>query len=422
MSVRLTTLPNGLKVVTDDMPGLGSTAVGLWVDVGARHETPAQHGASHMLEHMAFKGTATRSAQAIAEEIEAVGGHLNAYTSREQTAYYARVLKEDVALGVDLLADILQNSVFEPAELEREREVIVQEIGEAQDTPDDLVFDLLQEVSYPGQALGRPILGTTETVRGFTREDLSGYMRANYGAPAAILAASGGIDHDALVALATEKFNRLGAVKPAAPEAARWQGGDMRETRDLEQVHIALALDGVAYDDPDLYTAQVFSTVLGGGMSSRLFQEVREKRGLCYSVFAFSSSYCDGGSVGVYAGTGEKEAAELLPVIAGEIEKLVTGAEEAETARARAQLKAGLLMGLEQPFARAEHLARQLLVFGRLIPPAELVAAIDRVDAAAVRRFAARIMSAGRPALAALGPVKKLETFDRFAGRFQSAA
>ncbi|MDZ4382232.1 MAG: pitrilysin family protein [Parvibaculum sp.] len=422
MSVEVTRLENGLTVVTDSMPHLQTTSVGMWVNTGARHESAREHGVSHMLEHMAFKGTERRSALAIAEEIETVGGHLNAHTTHESTAYYARVLREDLPLAVDILADILQNSVFDPQEVERERGVIISEIGQAHDTPDDVVFDDLLEAAFPGQPLGRSILGTVDTVSGFGRDDLHGYMNERYLAPGMVLAAAGGVDHETLVRLASERFTTLRQHKSNGAAKAAFEGGEIRKERDLEQTHLALAFEGPTYSDPDYYTAQVFSGVLGGGMSSRLFQEVREKRGLCYSVFAFSWSFADTGVFGVYAGTAPEHVAELMPVLSGELGRIGVDVNEAEVARARAQIKAGLMMGLESSSSRAEQIARQYMIHGRVLPIAELIEKVDAVDAAAVGRFAGRLLGGKRFALSAIGPLKGagggLESYDRLAARF----
>ncbi len=418
MSIRVTTLANGLRVATDHMPGVESVSVGVWADVGARHESPAQNGISHLLEHMAFKGTARRSARAIAEEIEAVGGHLNAGTGREHTSYFARVLKEDLPLAVDILTDILMHSTFDDGELVREREVVVQEIGQAMDTPDDIIFDQLQETIYPGQALGRSILGTVDGVRRLGRGDLIEYMGGNYRGARMVAVAAGRVDHQTFVDLVAAGFDGLAAGGETLYDPARFQSGEVREARDLEQLHVTVGFPGVAYDDDDFFALQVMATVLGGGMSSRLFQEVREVRGLAYSIFAFPTAYVDGGVLTVYAGTGEAEAAELMPVIAEQFHDLAATAAEDETARARAQLKANLLMSLESSSARCDQLGRQLLIFGRPLPLQELVAKVDAVDAAAVRRVAGRILGTAAPALAALGPVAGLEPYDRFAARF----
>jgi predicted Zn-dependent peptidase len=412
------TLANGLRVVADPMPVVETAAVGVWVNVGARHEPVELHGISHLLEHMAFKGTSNRTARDIAETIEAVGGYLNAFTSREQTAYYARVLKADVPLAVSLLSDILRHSTFDETELAREHEVIVQEIGEAQDTPDDLVFDHLQEAAYPGQVLGRSILGTPDSVRAINSRTLREYLNGHYGASEMVLVGSGAIDPNALFDLAERWFGDWPAGARNGHAKAVFSPGERRETRKLEQTHLALAFDGVAYDDPFAYVSQVYATVLGGGMSSRLFQEAREKRGLCYSIFAYAGSMVDGGSMGVYAGTGPKDASDLMSVVAEQMHALAQNADEVEVARARAQLKAGLLMGLESPSQRAEQIARQILIFGRPVPTQELIAKVDAVDADLVRRFGTEIVGKSKPAFAALGPISKLESYDRIAARF----
>ena len=419
---RITILNNGLRVISEDMPHLETASLGIWVDTGARNETKGNNGLSHLLEHMAFKGSKRRNAQQIAEEIENVGGHLNAYTSREQTAYFARVLKADVPLALDILADILQHSVFDPEELAREQAVVIQEIGQTKDTPDDLVFDYFQETAYPDQPMGRSILGTAEGVSGFGRADLIGYMAQHYRAPRMIVSAAGRVDHDALVAQAGELLADLPPAHDDGPEAAHYGGGDFREQRDLEQVHLLAGFGGVSYEDPDFYVAQVFSTLLGGGMSSRLFQELREKRGLCYSVYSFASSYVDGGIFGVYAGTGEGDLAELVPAMCGEIGRMAGPIGEDEVARARAQLKAGLMMSMESPSSRCEQFARQLLIFGRPLPTPEIVERVDAVDVPALNRFAARLLGETRPTLTALGPISHLESYDGFAARFATSA
>jgi predicted Zn-dependent peptidase len=391
------------------------------VNAGTRNETKPVMGVSHMLEHMAFKGTATRSARDIAEEIENVGGYLNAYTSREQTAFHARVLKADVALGVDLLADILTNPTFAQDELERERQVVLQEIGQARDTPDDIIFDHLQSVCYPDQPMGWPILGLDETVSKFSQADLRTYMGANYRAGDMTLVASGAVNHATMVALAAEKFAKLNPGPTPPPLGARYAGGDIRVEQDLEQAHIAYALPGISSSDPDFYVAQVYVTALGGGMSSRLFQEARERRGLCYAISSFAQSSRDGGTIVIYTGTGESEAAAISGVIAGEMESLAATASDSEVNRAKAQMKSSLLMGLERPGQRAEQIASQMFAYGRVLSIAEMTAKLDAVDAAAVRRFGARVLEAGGPAIAAVGPVGRLETFDAFAHRFGTA-
>ncbi len=307
----------GLTVVTDPMANLESAALGVWVGTGSRNERPDQMGLSHMLEHMAFKGTKTRSARQIAEEIEAVGGYLNAYTSREQTAFHARVLKPDVALGLDIIADILINPTYEESELERERQVVMQELGQARDTPDDIIFDHLQSVVYPGQPLGWAILGDAATVGSFTPDALREYSGARYRAKNMVLVASGAVAHADMVGMAQEKFSGLMEGAAASTPPAHYVGGDFRSQDDLEQAHIVYAFPGLPANDPDFYVAQLYATVLGGGMSSRLFQEVREKRGLCYSISAFTNHFQDEGFTAIYVGTGEAEAGEISAVVAG---------------------------------------------------------------------------------------------------------
>jgi predicted Zn-dependent peptidase len=421
MTVSVTRLPSGLTVATDPMPHLASSAVGIWVNCGARHETPGQMGLSHMLEHMAFKGTERRSARDIAVEIEAVGGELNAYTSREQTAFHARVLKDDVPLALDMLADILVRPTFAEDELARERDVILQEIGQARDTPDDLVFDYLQAASYPGQPMGWSILGSEETVSAFSRQDLKSYMGDNYRAGAMMLIGSGAVEHNRMVEFGQTLLAGLPAGTERRVEPARFLGGDIRGEDDLEQAHLTFAFPGVATADEDAIAAQVFVTALGGGMSSRLFQEAREKRGLCYSIYAFAHSYIDTGIIGVYAGTAADKAGEIAPIIAAEIASLADTASEEEVARARAQLRAALLMGMESPHARSEQIATHLMAFGRVLPVDELIPKIEAVDAGAIRRFARAVCERGTPAVAAVGPVKRLESRDRFAARFGGA-
>ncbi|WP_019645745.1 M16 family metallopeptidase [Novispirillum itersonii] len=413
MSITVTTLPNGLRVMTDRMTTVETVSLGAWVDVGTRHEPVEINGISHLLEHMAFKGTQRRSAAAIAEEIENVGGHLNAYTSRENTAYYAKVLKEDSALAVDLIADILQHSVFDAEELAREQSVVVQEINQAEDTPDDIVYDHFQATAYPDQAMGRAVLGTPERVRGITRDTLSRFMRDTYSTRSMVLAAAGNIDHDTFVRLVENQFTALPQTAPVQPEVARYTGGDLRVEKDLEQLHLLVGFDGVSYEHPLFYASAVLSTLLGGGMSSRLFQEIREKRGLAYSVYTYTSSYTDGGLFGVYAGTGEDEAAELVPVLCTELRRVLDGISPAELARARAQIKAGLLMGLESPSNRCEQLARHILSYGRILSTEELVAQVEAVDAAKVLEAAALMLNSA-PTVTALGPQSGLPDADGF--------
>ncbi len=414
----VTELSNGLRVVTDRIGHIETASVGMWVGAGTRREEAHVNGVAHMLEHMAFKGTRRRNARDIAEEIESVGGQLNAHTAREHTAYYAKVLKDDVELAVDLLGDILQNSTFDPEELDRERMVVLQEIGQTHDTPDDVIFDIFQETAFPDQGLGRPVLGTAEIVGQMSRDVLLGYMNTNYRARDMVFSASGNIEHDAVLRMVEQRFSDLSMEIEAVTDPGRYTGGDYREGRSLEQVHLLLGFEGVPTPDPEFYAGAVLASILGGGMSSRLFQEIREVRGLAYSIYAFSSAYSDDGLFGVYAGTGESQVQELVPVLCDEIVGAVATVTEDEVARARSQLKASLLMALESSGARCEQAAQQLLVFGRLLPVEEIVAKVDAVDAAAVAQVARRIF-ASRPTMASMGPINNLEPFDHIVDRLK---
>ncbi len=406
-AIQVTRLPSGLIVVTETMERVETVSLGAYVATGTRAETAAENGASHFLEHMAFKGTARRSAAGIAEEIENVGGQINAYTAREQTAYYVKLLKEDLALGADIIGDILTHSTFAPDELERERGVILQEIGQANDTPDDIIFDRFQEVAYPDQPMGRPVLGTEQGIGAMGRDVLTGYMQRHYAAGNIVVAAAGALTHESVVDLARQHFADLPGAMPGPLVPGAYRGGEFREARDLDQVHIVLGFPSVSYDDPDYYPVLLLSTLLGGGMSSRLFQEIREKRGLVYSIYSFSAPFMDGGLFGIYAGTGEAEAEELVPVTLEELRKVQQGVSEAELHRARAQVKASLLMSLESTGSRCEQVARQIQVFGRIVPTAETVAKLNAVTVEDVRRAAMRVFRAA-PTLAAMGPADKV--------------
>ena len=405
MTIEIHRLANGMRIAVEPMPGLHSASIGLYVTAGGRHERLEQNGIAHFLEHMAFKGTPTRTAQAIAEEIEDVGGYINAYTGKEMTAYYARVLAADVELALDLLADILLNPLFAEPDIEVERGVILQEIGQALDTPDDIIFDWLQETAYPDQPFGRTILGPSERVAGFGRQDFATFVGEHYGPDQIILAAAGAVDPERILRRAEQLFG----ARPRGPRLvvppARFAAGEYRETRDLEQVHVALGFEAPAVRDDAAYAAQLYSVALGGGMSSRLFQELRERRGLCYTIFTQAGAYADTGLLTLYAGTGAEQIRELAEVTMDELRRAAEGLTDAEIARARAQMKAGLLMGLENPSARAERLARMLAVWDRVPEMEEIIARIEAVTPADLRAFGERLAGGAGPALALLGPV-----------------
>jgi len=411
LSLKITTLANGLRIVTESMLEMQSASVGIWVMAGGRHETVEQNGIAHFLEHMAFKGTTRRTALQIAEEIEDVGGYINAYTSKEMTAYYARCLSGDVALALDVISDIVLHPIFDPKEIETERHVILQEIGQALDTPDDIIFDWLQEASYPDQPFGRTILGPAERVESFTAADLRAFVSQHYAPNRMILSAAGGVNHDDIVAQAIEIFGKITAKDDTTFDPAHFSGIERREVKKLEQAHFAMSFNAPGYRHPDVYTAQVYATAMGGGMSSRLFQKVREEHGLCYTIFAQSGAYEDTGSITLYAGTSKEKLGQLAELTIDELKRAGQDMSDAEVARAKAQLKAGLLMGLEGPSNRAERNARLLSVWGRVADPAEAVARIDAVTTEDVRRFARELTQADA-AMALYGPVAKAPSLE----------
>lgn len=416
MTVQTHKLPNGFRIVTEHMPGLKSASIGIWVKAGCRHEREDQNGIAHFLEHMAFKGTKTRTSLDIAESLENVGGYLNAYTSREMTAYYARVLQEDVPLALDVIADIVLNPIFDPSELELERGVILQEIGMVLDTPDEIIFDWLQETAYPDQPMGRPILGPSQNVRGFSRDSFKDFVNHHYVPGEMILSAAGAVDHDAIVKAAEALFGGFNGTRTSHVETSRFKGGERREVRDLEQAHFALSLQGPAYLDDAFHTSQMHALVMGGGASSRLFQEAREKRGLCYTIMAQTGAFEDSGMLTIYAGTGADQIAELTDLTIDELKRAANDMTSAELDRARAQMKAGLLMGQESPSQRCERLARMLAIWDRVPSLDETVAKIDAVNLDQVRDYSAAV-TAQAPAVALYGPVAAAPDYDAIAGR-----
>ena len=417
MSIEITTLPSGLRVVTDRMAHVETASLGVWVAAGSRHEAHDEQGLSHLLEHMAFKGTRRRSARAIAEEIESAGGDLNAATGVEQTAYYAHVLAADTGLALDILADILTDSTFDRDELEREKSVILQEIGAVDDTPDDLVFDLFNAAAFPEQPLGRAILGTPEGVSRFDRDRIGSYLTSHYRGSAMVVGAAGAVEHQRILDETAEKFGDL-AGKPSdiVVPAAQYVGGEHRLKRRLEQAHIVVGFEGLAYDAPDHYALQVFANAVGGGMSSRLFQEVREKRGLAYSIYSFNWAYCDTGLFGFYAATSARDVAELMPVALDCLAAATADLSEAEIGRAKAQMKVSLLAALESPGSRSEQIARQLLAFDRVLTREEMIARVEALGLEEIRAAGAKALRSP-PTVASIGPVAKVMTPDRIATR-----
>jgi predicted Zn-dependent peptidase len=417
MSIKTTQLESGLRIITDTVPEMETVAVGVWADVGTRHEDLKHNGVAHMVEHMMFNGTPTRTARQIAEAIEDVGGQINAYTSREITAYYIHLLKNDLPMAMDILSDILQRPTFPDNELEKERGVILQEIGMTNDTPDDMVFDHYQETAYPGQALGAPILGREKIIEGMKKETLYDYVHRFYTPEKLVISAAGKLDHDSFVHMARTMFSDLPKDTHQTYAPARYAGGDIRIQKDLEQSHVVLGFQGLSREDTDYYSAVILGTILGGGMSSRLFQEIREKRGLVYSIYASHSSYHDDGQFEIYAGTGPESLNELVPVTCDEIVKIMQDPiSEAELNRAKAQIKAGILMSRESMLSRANRQAKFLINFNAAPDVARLIAQVDAVTVYSVQKIAQRIFG-GKPTLAALGPVKGLMEYEKIRGR-----
>jgi predicted Zn-dependent peptidase len=414
--VRVTTLANGFTIATEPMSHIATATLGVWVGAGSRHEGEDEHGLSHLIEHMAFKGTARRSARQIAEDVENVGGEINAATSAEFTFYSARVLGEHVDLALDVIADILMNSAFDEAELAREKSVILQEYAAVEDTPDDLVNDMFMETAFAGQALGRPILGKPDTIRAFDAAAIRAFIAREYAPGRMILSAAGAVEHEAIVAAAQATFGTLPAMPARETARAQYTGGERRLERRLEQASVMLGLPGRSFKDPRFYATHMFAHVLGGGLTSRLWHEVRETRGLAYGVEAFHWPFSDCGLFGIGAGTSALELPELMEVALDCALQASRDIEEAEIARAKAQLKVALLAALETPGGRIERNARQLLAWGRVIPSEEVVARVDAVTVEHVREAGAELL-AGTPTLAGIGPVRGLQPLHWVAGR-----
>lgn len=419
MGSRVSTLANGLRVVSYEMPHLETVSLGVWIAAGSRDEKPDQHGIAHFLEHMAFKGTSTRSAYEIVETIENVGGDLNASTGLDQTSYYAVVLREDVEVAVSLLGDILQNSQFTEDELIRERDVIIQEIVANDDQPDDVVFDLAQSLAFKGHSVGRSVMGTIESVSSFTIDDLNDFMKSHYKAEKMIISAAGAIDHDEFVRLVERHFSELQTGGERLIEPITYRGGIEAASQDFEQGHVVIGFEGVPFKSSDIFTMQVLNSVLGGGMSSRLFQEVREKRGLAYHVYSFHSAYEDSGLFGLYVACDKKRQLEACRVMLNEIASLLeTGLNSKELNRAKAQLKASLAMSLESSAVRAEQLARQMLFFDRVLSVAELRSEIEAVSGEACQALVEKIVRNSAPTIALIGGEQKIDEFKSFKSFF----
>ncbi len=415
-----TVLANGLRIITDTVSHAGTVAVGVWCGVGTRHEASDENGIAHMVEHMLFKGTNRRNAHQIALEIEAVGGNANAYTGREVTCYYIHLLAEHLSLGLDMLADQLRASIFAEEEIERERGVIIQEIGMVNDTPDDIVHDMFQETAFPGQTMGAPILGRVADIQRLTRDQMLRYVATRYRPSQMVIAAAGQVAHDDFVKQVTALFGDMGdtpATYSTVPAA--YIGGDVRaEKASLEQAHIILGFPGADRGAKDYEATKALACLLGGGMSSRLFQEVREKRGLVYTIQSFHSGYTDAGLFSIYAGTAPDSLPTLLGVVCDELKRVGDTITDAELQSVKAQLRARLIMGQERMFARIDAVARYVLHTGFLPNLAEKLAEIDALTRDDLRDVAAQLLQQ-KPTLSAIGPLKHLEAYDVLYGRLQ---
>lgn len=409
--IDITTLSNGLMVATERMPEIATATLGVWVGTGSRHEQPHEHGLSHLIEHMAFKGTARRSARQIAEDIENVGGDINAATSVEYTSYTARVLGENVDVALDVLGDILINSAFDAGELAREKGVILQEYAAVEDTPDDLIYDAFMETAFAGQAVGRPILGTPDTIKSFDEATIRTFLAREYTPGKMVLAAAGDVDHAQIVDLAERLFGGMPAVEARQPEAGHYTGGERRISRKLEQANLVLGLPGLSFKDPGYYATHLFAHMLGGGLTSRLWHEVRETRGLAYSIDSFHWPFSDCGLFGIGAGTAGSDVRELMDVTLACMAQATKDISEIELIRAKAQMKVALLTALETPGGRIERVARQLLSWGRVVESEEIVRKVDALEVDHVRE-AGRCLLQGAPTLAAIGPIKELPSLD----------
>ena len=402
MTARLHRLANGLTVAVEPMAGIETVAVGLYADAGARSEPAGLTGLAHMVEHMVFKGAGGRSAKAIAEAIEDRGGSLNAWTARDNTVYQARLLADDLQLGSEIVADLVRNADLDADELEREKLVVLSELGEARDTPDDIIFDHLQGASFPGQPLGLPVLGVEETIAAIDVAAMRGWIEGQYRPEGLVFAAAGKVDEDQLLKLAERLFGDMAPGAPPVPPSASFAGGKHHDRRRFDQLHVALGFRGLGHRDPDLHALALYSSAAGGGMSSRLFQQVREERGLAYSIYSWAQPYAETGLFGIYCAAARASAGEALEMARRILTETAEDMSQAELDRARAQAKAGLLMGLESVATRADHLARQIQTHGRIVPPAETIAELDAVTVAQARAAGAFALAGGE-ALATVG-------------------
>jgi predicted Zn-dependent peptidase len=416
MTIQISKLANGLRITTDTMAEAESTVIGAWVGVGTRHEPWRANGLAHLVEHMMFKGTKKHSAYALSATIEKDGGSMNAHTTREETAYYARVLPEKAELACDVIADMLQNSVFAPKELDRERQVIIQEIGRDRDTPEEHIFDLMHTLAFPDQRLGRPILGSPDVISRVPRAAVADYVGRYYRADNMVIVGAGKIAHKDLVEMAQERFGKLPRGGVPKADKAKASSGDMRMPREIEQLHLVLGFPGPGFRSAEIYPTQLLSVILGGSSSSRLFQKVREQRGLVYHVSAGHIPFGDSGVFEIYAGTDPARIKELIPVVCEELRSVQKRITPGELARAKAQIRADLLMGQESVMRRADVLGHQILAFGKPIPTKHILDRLMAVTKKDVEAAAKKLFNR-KPILVALGPQDELENYERIVQR-----
>ena len=413
---RFSTLANGLRIVTHHMPAFESVTFGVWNNVGSRDEHEEINGVAHFLEHMAFKGTKTKSAKQIAEKVDSVGGFINAYTSEETTAYFVKLLKQNLHVGIDVISDILQNSTFESQELEKERGVILQEIGMYLDDPSEMVGDYWQRTAFPNQSIGRLIIGKKEIIHSIQREKIVNFMQSNYHPTKMVVSAAGKINHDEFVEQISNSMTNLPKGKISDRIKATYKGGEYREDKKLEQIHVILGFEGLDFFDDDIYALKIYSAIMGAGMSSRLFQEIREKRGLVYSIYASARSFYDTGTFQVVAGTGKEEIKELLPVLCNELLNAPKNLTEKEIEKSKTQLIAATLMASESTMSNAAIAVHQLFIEGKLIDIQETIEKINNVTKSSIEKVANKILSS-KTTVASIGPIKQLETLDKIQKR-----
>jgi predicted Zn-dependent peptidase len=406
-----------LRIAVDKMDSVETVSIGVFVDTGSRNEDKKNNGISHFLEHMAFKGTKTRSAKQIAEQFESIGGRINAYTSRERTVYYVKILRKYSEFAVEFLADILQNSVFDINEVEKERGVILQELAMTNDTPDDIIFDYLQETAYPNQSIGRPIIGSASNIKKFTNNDFFDYIGQQYNYSNIVITASGAINIDELTNYSDKYFNQLGANKIKDPQAAIYQGGEFRKNKKLEQNNLLIGFSGLSYHHQDYYKIQVLAMILGGGMSSRLFQEVRENLGLAYSIYAFNYCHNDSGLFAIYSATSPDKTNQLVEAIIKEIKIICEKITDAEITKVINQFEASILMSKESTSSRMQKLGGDILCYNRYIDSNEIIDKIKNISKKELIELANNIFFGSKPTVAMIGNKSSLMEYSQIVSK-----